>query len=130
MNVSFEGRITEKGLRDNIQVGLDYMESWLRGVGCVPIHHLMEDAATAEISRSQLWQWARHKCKTAEGHQITGEYCLKILDEEVQAIRQRLGPKYSSTKYELAKMAFATNITGDQYDDFLTTLLYDHILSI
>ncbi|KAI8094851.1 malate synthase A [Gilbertella persicaria] len=130
LNIDFKGNITEAGIRDNIQIGLAYMESWLRGVGCVPIHHLMEDAATYEISRSQLWQWAHHKPKTAEGIKVTGDYCLKILEEEIAKIKKELGSKYENTKYEAAKKAFATNITGERYDDFVTTMLYDDILSI
>ncbi|KAI8885503.1 malate synthase A [Backusella circina FSU 941] len=129
IDINFKGSITEKGIRDNIQIGLAYMESWLRGVGCVPIHNLMEDAATAEISRSQLWQWARHNARTAEGKTITGQYLLQILDEETDKIHQNLGAKYTSTKFEAAKNAFATNVTGEKYDDFLTTLLYDDIVS-
>ncbi|KAL0098058.1 malate synthase A [Phycomyces blakesleeanus] len=128
LNINFEGNVSDKGIRDNIQIGLAYMESWLRGVGCVPIHNLMEDAATAEISRSQLWQWARHNTKTIEGKIVTGDYLLKVLDEETDKIRESLGEKYSKSKYEAAKKAFATNITGERYDDFLTTLLYDDIV--
>lgn len=130
LNIDFEGKITEHGIRDNIQIGLAYMESWLRGVGCVPIHHLMEDAATYEISRSQLWQWAHHQAVTAEGKKVTGQYCLQILDEEVEKIKKEMGSKYESSKYEAAKKAFATNVTGERYDDFVTTMLYDDILSI
>ncbi|KAL9552510.1 Malate synthase, glyoxysomal [Mucor bainieri] len=130
LNIDFEGKITEHGIRDNIQIGLAYMESWLRGVGCVPIHHLMEDAATYEISRSQLWQWARHQSVTAEGRRITGDYCLQVLDEEIEHIKKELGSKYETSKYEAAKAAFSTNITGERYDDFVTTMLYDDILSI
>ncbi|KAG1148936.1 hypothetical protein G6F37_011516 [Rhizopus arrhizus] len=130
LNVHFKGAITDKGIRDNIQVGLAYMESWLRGIGCVPIMNLMEDAATAEISRSQLYQWARHKARTDEGKVITGDYLLKVLDEETEKIKNRLGSKYASSKYEAAKSIFATNITGEHYDDFLTTMLYDDITTI
>ncbi|KAI8377536.1 malate synthase A [Radiomyces spectabilis] len=130
LDINFKGSITEKGIRDNIQIGLAYMESWLRGVGCVPIHFLMEDAATAEISRSQLWQWARHQATTAEGIKITPKYLLQVLDEETDKIRQQLGSKYGNSKYEAAKKAFATQVTGERYDDFLTTLLYDEIVSV
>ncbi|KAG1143064.1 hypothetical protein G6F37_005625 [Rhizopus arrhizus] len=130
LNVNFKGAITEKGIRDNIQIGLAYMESWLRGVGCVPIMNLMEDAATAEISRSQLHQWARHQARTDEGKIITGDYLLKVLDEETEKIKNKLGSKYAASKYEAAKRIFSTNITGDQYDDFLTTMLYDDIVTI
>lgn len=146
------GTITEAGIRDNLSVGLQYMEAWLRGVGCVPINYLvspchvslsiccllganvhlpkMEDAATAEISRSQLWQWARHQPKTAEGKTVTAQYLLQLLDEEVDKIRKQLGPKYASSKFDAAKAAFATNITGQKYDEFLTTLLYDDIVTV
>ncbi|RCI04714.1 Malate synthase, glyoxysomal, partial [Rhizopus stolonifer] len=130
LDVHFKGAITEKGIRDNIQIGLAYMESWLRGVGCVPIMNLMEDAATAEISRSQLHQWSRHKARTDEGKVITGDYLLKVLDEETEKIKKNLGSQYASSKYEAAKRIFSTNITGEQYDDFLTTMLYDDIVTI
>ncbi|KAI8877115.1 malate synthase A [Backusella circina FSU 941] len=129
IDINFRGAITEEGIRENIQVGLAYMESWLRGTGCVPINNLMEDAATAEISRSQLWQWARHNARTDKGKVITGQYLLTLLDEETNKLKKNLGSKYDSSKYEAAKQAFATNITGERYDDFLTTLLYDDIVS-
>ncbi|RUP47373.1 hypothetical protein BC936DRAFT_145805 [Jimgerdemannia flammicorona] len=127
LNINFKGAITEKGIRSNIDVGLVYMESWLRGVGCVPIHHLMEDAATAEISRSQLWQWAKHGARTAEGKTVTAQMLLGYLDEEVERLRKQLGNKYAQTKYDTAKRYFATQITGQEYADFLTSLLYDEI---
>lgn len=126
---NFPGKPTEAGIRDNLQVGLGYMEAWLRGIGCVPLNNMMEDAATAEISRSQLWQWARHGTETAEGKKVTPQYMLQLLDEETNKIKQKLGAKYASTKFEAAKQAFATNITGEKYDEFLTTLLYDDIVS-
>ncbi|ORZ16979.1 malate synthase A [Absidia repens] len=129
LNINFKGAVTEKGIRGNIQVGLEYMEAWLRGVGCVPIHGLMEDAATAEISRTQLFQWAKHNTITAEGTRVTGPWLLKILDEETDKIRQRFGDKYANTKFDAAKAAFATNVTGEKLDDFLTTLLYDDIVT-
>ncbi|ORX60296.1 malate synthase A [Hesseltinella vesiculosa] len=130
LNINFKGAITEQGIRSNIQVGLEYMEAWLRGTGCVPIHGLMEDAATAEISRSQLYQWARHNVITAEGIRVTGDYLLKVLDEETDKIKQKLGAKYAQTKFDAAKAAFATNVNGEKLDDFLTTLLYDDIVTI
>ncbi|KAI8330900.1 malate synthase A [Chlamydoabsidia padenii] len=130
LDINFKGAVTEKGIRGNIQVGLEYMEAWLRGVGCVPIHGLMEDAATAEISRTQLFQWAKHNTVTAEGTTVTGQWLLKILDEETDKIRQRIGDdKYASSKFDAAKAAFATNVTGEKLDDFLTTLLYDDIVT-
>lgn len=128
LNLNFKGAITEKGIRSNIDVGLTYMESWLRGVGCVPIHNLMEDAATAEISRSQLWQWVRHGSRTAEGKTVTAEMVLGYLDDEIARLKKQLGPKYSQTKYDTAKRYLAKQITGKDYADFLTSLLYDEIV--
>ncbi|KAI9312249.1 malate synthase A [Dichotomocladium elegans] len=130
INVNFNGTVTEEGIRDNLRVGLGYMEAWLRGIGCVPLNNMMEDAATAEISRSQLWQWARHGTTTAEGKKITPQFMLQLLDEETAKIKKQLGAKYSSSKYDAAKQAFATNITGEKYDEFLTTLLYDDIVTL
>ncbi|KAL7320824.1 Malate synthase, glyoxysomal [Mucor circinelloides] len=130
MDINFKGTITEDSIRENIQIGLAYMEAWLRGVGCVPIHNLMEDAATYEISRSQLWQWARHQPTTVEGKKVTGELNLKLLDEEIEKIKKQLGSKYANTKYEAAKAAFASNLTGERYDDFVTTMLYDSIVTV
>jgi len=131
LNNNFPGRITEAGIRSNISVGLTYCESWLRGLGCVPIHNLMEDAATAEISRSQLWQWAKHRSRTTDGTTVTAGYLLKLLDEEVAKLQEQLGAqRYQATKYDLAKRYFAKQITGDEYSEFLTTLLYDDITSI
>ncbi|KAF7725296.1 Malate synthase, glyoxysomal [Apophysomyces ossiformis] len=130
LDINFKGSITEQGIRDNIHVGLAYMESWLRGVGCVPINYLMEDAATAEISRSQLWQWARHRAVTAEGKTVTPAYLSQLLEEEISQLRQQLGPKYASTKYDAAKKAFGSSVTNEKYDDFLTTLLYDDVVSV
>jgi malate synthase len=106
------------------------MESWLRGVGCVPIHNLMEDAATAEISRSQLWQWVRHGARTAEGQTITAAWVAQLLDEETDAFRRSLGDAaYKQCKYDLAKQLLAGTIAGKDYADFLTNLCYDHIVT-
>src|SRR5688572_24075640 len=80
-----EGTRTEKGLRQNIGVGVQYVEAWLRGSGCVPLHNLMEDAATAEISRTQVWQWIRHGARLDDGRPITVELFAKMLDTEMDA---------------------------------------------
>ncbi|OBZ91530.1 Malate synthase, glyoxysomal [Choanephora cucurbitarum] len=130
IDINFKGTITEDSIRENIQIGLAYMEAWLRGVGCVPIFNLMEDLATYEISRSQLYQWVHHQVRTNEGKTVTSEYVGNILNEEVEKIRKNLGnDKFSQSKYEAAKKAFATNVTGERYDDFLPDLLYDDIVS-
>jgi malate synthase len=86
-----EGSITEAGLRWNIDVGLQYLEAWLRGVGCVPIYNLMEDAATAEISRAQVWQWVRHKAKLSDGRTITKELVSETMVEELGKLEKMLG---------------------------------------
>ncbi|KAG9297906.1 hypothetical protein G9A89_002614 [Geosiphon pyriformis] len=131
LNTNVPGSITENGIRNNISVGLAYIESWLRGLGCVPIHNLMEDAATAEISRSQLWQWAKHRALTAEKKIITPEYLLKLLDEEVGKIEKELGSeKFIATKYPKAKKYLASQIASQDYAEFLTTLLYPEITTI
>ncbi|TPX74554.1 malate synthase [Chytriomyces confervae] len=123
--------ISEKGIRTNIEIALLYMESWLRGVGCVPIHNLMEDAATAEISRSQLWQWVRHRAVASNGKAITPEWVDQLLDEEVAAIQKRLGDAaFEKSKFSLAKKQLASTIRGGDYSDFLTTLCYDSIVTL
>ncbi|KAJ3178859.1 hypothetical protein HDU85_005053 [Gaertneriomyces sp. JEL0708] len=125
-----KGAITDKGLRMNIDVALQYMEAWLRGNGCVPIHNLMEDAATAEISRSQIWQWVRHRARTAEGKEITPEYVNQLLDEEVNKIKSKLGSKFASSKFEQAKNFLKGTVQGQGYADFLTSLCYDSIVTL
>ncbi|KAI7889935.1 malate synthase A [Mucor mucedo] len=130
IDINFKGTITEESIRENIQIGLAYMEAWLRGVGCVPIFNLMEDLATYEISRSQLYQWVRHNVRTDKGKVVNAAYVSQILDEETDKISKSLGAKYAASKYEAAKKAFATNVTGERYDDFLPDLLYDDIITI
>src|SRR3989442_291141 len=78
-----DGEITETGLRTNVDIGIQYLESWLRGVGCVPIYNLMEDAATAEISRSQVWQWVHHGARLADGRVVTEGLGRQLMAEGV-----------------------------------------------
>ncbi|KAJ2381077.1 hypothetical protein H4S02_006378 [Coemansia sp. RSA 2611] len=117
------GKITEAGVRDNISVGLIYMANWLNGSGCVPIHNLMEDAATAEISRSQLYQWVRHAARTADGTVVTPQFAARILGEEAAKLDRKSYPAL-----DLAVKYMGSQMTGDRYDDFLTTLCYDSIV--
>ncbi|KAL2161238.1 hypothetical protein VTH06DRAFT_8458 [Thermothelomyces fergusii] len=126
LNMNVPGKITEEGIRKNLNIGLGYMEAWLRGIGCVPINYLMEDAATAEVSRSQLWQWVRHGVTTAEGKRVDKNYALKLLKEQAQELAAK-APK--GNKYQLAAQYFATQVTGEDYADFLTSLLYNEITS-
>ncbi|SMR51505.1 unnamed protein product [Zymoseptoria tritici ST99CH_3D1] len=124
LNMNVPGSITEDGIRKNLNIGLGYMEGWLRGVGCVPINFLMEDAATAEVSRSQLWQWVRHGVSTDAGKKVDKQYALRLLYEQAEEL-QKNGPK--GNKYPLAAKYFATQVTGEDYAEFLTSLLYNEI---
>lgn len=118
LNMNVPGQITENGIRVNLNIGIGYMEGWLRGIGCVPINFLMEDAATAEVSRSQLWQWVRHGVTTAEGKKVDKQYVLKLLNEQAAELEKK-GPK--GNKYKLAAKYFATQVTGEEYAEFLTS---------
>ncbi|KAI4116676.1 MAG: hypothetical protein LQ345_002950 [Seirophora villosa] len=127
LNMQMPGIVTEDGIRKNLNIGLGYMEGWLKGIGCVPINYLMEDAATAEVSRSQLWQWCRHGVVTAEGKKMDKGYALKLLKEQTDELASR-APE--GNKYHLAAQYFAGQVTGEDYADFLTSLLYDEITSV
>jgi len=124
LNTNVPGKITEEGIRKNLNIGLSYMEGWLRGVGCIPINYLMEDAATAEVSRSQLWQWVHHQVTDAEGKKIDKAYALRLLQEQADSLAAK-GPK--GNKFQLAARYFAGQVTGEDYADFLTSLLYNEI---
>ncbi|KAL8775811.1 MAG: hypothetical protein Q9203_003751 [Teloschistes exilis] len=127
LNMNMPGTITEDGIRKNLNIGLGYMEGWLKGIGCVPINYLMEDAATAEVSRSQLWQWCRHGVTTAEGKKVDKAYAQKLLKEQADELASK-APK--GNKYQLAAQYFAGQVTGEDYADFLTSLLYNEITSV
>ncbi|KAK7969362.1 malate synthase [Apiospora saccharicola] len=127
LNMNVPGKITEEGIRKNLNIGLGYMEAWIRGVGCVPINYLMEDAATAEVSRSQLWQWVRHGVTTAEGKKVDKAYALKLLKEQTDELSSK-APQ--GNKYGLAAQYFAGQVTGEDYADFLTSLLYNEITAV
>ncbi|ORZ37289.1 malate synthase [Catenaria anguillulae PL171] len=125
-----KGAVDEAAIRININIALMYTEAWLRGAGCVPIHNLMEDAATAEISRSQLWQWVRHGVTTKEGKQVTPAYVNALLDDEVGKLASQLGEdKFNKSKISLAKKYLHAMVQGREFPDFLTTLCYDAITS-
>ncbi len=118
LNMNVPGKITEDGIRKNLNIGLCYMEGWLRGVGCVPINFLMEDAATAEVSRSQLWQWCRHGVSTAEGKKVDKGYALKLLREQAADLASKAG---KGNKFQLAAKYFEGQVTGEDYAEFLTS---------
>jgi malate synthase len=124
-----DGVITEKGFRHNVNIGILYLESWLRGTGCVPLYNLMEDAATAEISRSQLWQWVHHQAKLDDGRVISPDLYKAIFREEVEAIRRRVGDAgYAAGKYEDAARLFDDLISAEEFPEFLTLPAYNMIL--
>jgi malate synthase len=123
-----EGQISEAGLRANLEIGMTYLEAWLSGVGCVPIHHLMEDAATAEISRAQVWAWLRHGARLSDGRRLTGELFGQVLGEELGKIRARLGEqKFSQSRFALAAQIFDELIRAPRCPDFLTLAAYGHL---
>ena len=123
-----EGEITEQGLRTNIDVGIRYLEAWLRGTGCVPIYNLMEDAATAEISRTQVWQWVRHGAKLADGRPVTPELVQTCAAEELERLRRTIGPEdFDAGAFGLAGTLFNDMMTGEAFPEFLTLVAYDHL---
>ena len=125
-----EGAITEAGLRQNVNVGIRYLEAWLRGMGCVPLDNLMEDAATAEISRTQVWQWLRHGAKLDDGRTIDRSLFDGLLEEETAGIREELGEEaYGQSRFEDAASLFAEMSTSEEFAEFLTLPAYDMVVS-
>lgn len=124
-----EGPITEAGLRTNVSVGIQYTEAWLRGSGAVPIFNLMEDAATAEISRAQVWQWIRHpKGVLQDGRKVTKELFASVLTEELEKIQQSVGSTaFTNGAYDRASDLFSKITTDDDFVDFLTLPGYEYL---
>ncbi len=116
-----EGVITEKGLRQNVNVGILYLEAWLGGSGAVPLYNLMEDAATAEISRTQLWQWVHHGAKLDDGRTVDADLYRRIRDEELQSIGGR-------PHLQTAARIFDELILANELADFLTIPAYEELL--
>ena len=127
-----EGDITEEGLRSNVNVGIQYISSWLRGNGAAAIYGLMEDAATAEISRSQVWQWVRHEAKLADGRTVTPGLVRELAGEELEKVREEIGddewfqregrPKESRALFEAVALSGA-----DEFVEFLTLPAYERL---
>ncbi len=115
--------ITDAGVRDNVSIGLRYIEAWLRGLGAVAIDNLMEDAATAEISRSQIWQWIHQDQTTTEGTRITREWVAEILQETLDSFERFDGDRYND-----AGELFADVALGDDFPTFLTVPAYSRYL--
>ena len=122
------GEITDAGLRSNISVGIQYIESWLRGTGAAAIFNLMEDAATAEISRSQVWQWVHHGATMNTGQRITRELVLQLEQEELDKIRQGLTPEMqTSNRLDEARGLFEEVALSEQFVEFLTLPAYGRL---
>jgi malate synthase len=121
------GDITETGLRNDVSVGLQYLANWLAGNGAVAIFNLMEDAATAEISRSQIWQWLHNDIKLADGPVVTRDLVEQIIGEELTTIKAQLGEAYDSGRYEQAMSLFTEVALADEYVDFLTLPAYERM---
>lgn len=123
------GTITEAGMRTNISVGIQYMANWLSGLGCVPLYHLMEDAATAEISRAQLWQWINHPdASLDDGRRITLDLFRAMLEEEMEKIKKEVGDAlFHQIKYRQAARLFDDIIAADTLAEFLTLAAYHHL---
>jgi malate synthase len=126
LDVRIEGStVTEQGVRTNINVGILYLESWLNGVGAAALYNLMEDAATAEISRAQLWQWIKNEVETQEGQPITAEYYHKLKEEEMMKIKELLGVERSAAKtLEQASELMDKLVLSHSFIEFLTTPAY------
>jgi malate synthase len=125
-----EGTKTEAGLRQNVAVGIGYVEAWLRGIGCVPLFNLMEDAATAEISRAQVWQWVRHGQTLQDGRPVTKEFVREIVREENDKVKAAMGEEaYANGRYEDAAQLMLDLVEQPVFEEFLTLPAYERILA-
>ena len=118
-----DGEITREGLRWNIDVGLQYLAAWLRGNGCVPIYNLMEDAATAEICRAQVWQWVKHGARLKDGEPVTAELVKGTISEVAGTLFGQLG----GAALTRATRMYEQMMTNGTFPEFLTLVAYDHI---
>jgi malate synthase len=125
-----EGSITEAGVRADISVGLQYLESWLGGKGCVPINNLMEDAATAEISRAQLWQWARHGAIMSDGKKVTVEMLKPLISEEVSRLSAGASGEEAKARTAIAGSLFESMVTAEVFPEFLTIPAYEALIEM
>ncbi len=123
-----KGTITEKGVRKNINVGILYIESWLMGIGAAALYNLMEDAATAEISRTQVWQWLKNEAKLDDGRTLLPAMVLEWQEEELQKIKNYVGAeRFNNGKFELATEIFDDLVLNDHFEEFLTLKAYQFI---
>jgi len=122
-----QGARTEAGLRHDIRVGLQYLESWLRGIGCVPIYYLMEDAATAEICRSQVWQWQKHGAVLDDGTKVTRELVRDLIEQEQKGL---VVVDETFRRYREARALFEKLCTEERMQEFMTLPAYDQLSSL
>jgi len=122
------GTRTEAGLRLNIRVGIQYLEAWLRGNGCVPLYNLMEDAATAEISRTQIWQWLHHHAVLDDGRPVTRALVAQLVGEELERVRGEIGAaRFDAGRFDDARRLFERVATTDDLIEFLTIPAYEQL---
>jgi malate synthase len=121
------GTRTDAGLRHNVRVGIQYLESWLRGTGCVPIYNLMEDAATAEISRAQVWQWIKHQAPLEDGSVVSADRFRKIVAEEMDRLANEVGDRFQNGKFQEARAMFERLSLAPRFEEFLTVPAYEAI---
>jgi malate synthase len=123
------GEATEEGLHNDVNVGIQYVSSWLRGQGAAPIFNLMEDTATAEIARSQVWQWVHNSVKLAEGQTVTRELVRQTATEELEKIRQWVGDEffYGQGRPDDSRAIFEQVALSDEFIDFLTIPAYEYL---
>jgi malate synthase len=121
-----EGEITQDGLEVNIDVGIQYLEAWIGGNGCVPIYNLMEDAATAEISRTQVWQWVRHGAKLDDGRRIDAALVQRTIPQQLEKIRGLVGAnRFDTGNFGRAAKLFEEMSLSENFPEFLTIPAYD-----
>ena len=124
------GTRTEAGLRWNLRVGIQYLEAWLRGIGCVPLYNLMEDAATAEISRTQIWQWLHHGATLDDGRPVDAALVRELLASEMSAVRAEVGPvRFEGGRFTDAIVLFERLIFSPSFEEFLTVPAYELLLA-
>lgn len=122
------GEITERGLRENINIGIIYLESWLRGRGCITVYNRIETTATTEVARAQIWQWIRHGASLHDGRPVTRELVREIIAEELQRKREGLGERrYALRKYDLAAAVLDLLVSGVDLEEAMTVVAYKHL---
>jgi malate synthase len=125
------GGVTETGVRTNISVGIQYLEAWLRGKGSVPLNNLMEDAATAEICRAQLWQWISNKTKLSDGRTMSLEIFQTTVEEELDKIKRQIGGEtVPPRQFDLARELFNRMVSAKDFPEFLTLPAYEELLKL